>query len=75
MPCEEVRPIWRLQSNLSPLALDQNPPHVVSKLQSLVGCGAGAGVGLGVGRGVVGLGVGCGVGGGAGVGASVPNPT
>lgn len=72
---EEVPPLLRVQSNLSPLALDQNPPHIVSKLQSLVGCGAGGGVGLGVGRGVVGLGVGCGVGGGAGVGASVPNPT
>lgn len=84
MLLEEVRPVLRVQSNLSPLTLYQKAHKLLlSKLQSLTGCGRGSGeVGLGVGC-VVGLGVGCGVGlvmgrgvgTGAGAGGPVPNPT
>lgn len=78
MPLEEVPPLLRVQSNLSPPTLDQNQPLPVSKLSSLPGCGAGA-VGVGVGGGAVGVGVGRGVGAGVGlgpgVGGSVLTPT
>lgn len=75
MRLEEVPPLLRVQSNLSPPTLDQNQPLPVSKLSSLPGCGAGAGVGAGaVGVGV-GRGVGAGVGMGPGVGGSVLTPT
>jgi len=69
---EGVRPVFRVQSNLSPRALDHTPQRPDSKLHvpwAGTGGTGGAGVGEGVGRGV-----GDGVGGGAGVGACVSKP-